>query len=168
MSLRLALAFLGLAVACAYGERVTCREVKKSDGSLGFDCASVVPTTDLTAQNLYILWLQSGKSGKDHALNIDVPNYQIQDVVQAAAKGGSGQSHTNINVNLARPEFSYTAQKEEKVGEVSQSFDVNLQYEKINGKSVHFADDGAGSERYAPLNGAIQEPSGSGSIRGRN
>jgi len=151
--LRVAFALLVLSVAATYGERVSCR-----DTGNGFDCVSVVPVQELTAQNLYVLWLKSGRQGGDQSLDIQVPNYKIADVIQAAAKGGDSHSKTAINVNLARPEFSYTAQKEEKVGQTSQSFDVNLQYDRVNGRAVHFADDGAGSERYAPLSGSIKEP----------
>jgi hypothetical protein len=150
---------LALAVASVAGERVNCREVNGR-----FDCVSVTPVSDLTAQNLYILWLQSNRQGQDHALNIDVPNYQIQDVIQAAAKGASANSHTNINVNLAKPDVTFLAQKEERIGDHTQSFDVSLQYDRLQGQSVHFADEGAGSQRYSPLTGSIQEPSGGSSF----
>jgi len=164
MSLRLVLVTLALAVASTYGERVTCREVKQSNGQVSFDCVSVVPQQDLEAKNAFILWLKSNREGQNHALNIDVPNYSIQDTIQAAAKGVGANSHTNINVNLAKPEVSYIAQKEEKLGDHTQSFDVNLQYDRLQGQSVHFADEGAGSQRYSTLQGRIEEPSGSASF----
>jgi hypothetical protein len=160
MSLRVVLV-LALAVASAYGERVTCREVKGSNGQVSFDCVSAVNSQDLAAKNEYILWLTSNAQGKAHDLNIDVPNYQIQDTIQAAAKGAAANSHTNVNVNLAKPEVTFIAQKEERLGDHTQTFDVNLEYSKIQGQSVHFADEGAGSQRYSALQGRIEEPSGS-------
>jgi len=158
MSLRLALIILGLAIASAYGERVNCRQVSDHNGQVAFDCVSVVPSQHLSAQNQYILWLKSGRSGQDHAVDINVPNYRVEDVIQAAAKGGDSKSHTNINVKLDRPEFTYQAQKEERVGQTHQSFGVNLEYQSIDGRAVHFADEGHNSQRYTPLSGNIREP----------
>jgi len=157
MALRVVAAFLALA-AVASGERVTCREVSSSGGNVGFDCVSVVPQQQLSAQNQYVLWLKSGGSGQNQNLDINVPNYRVEDVIQAAAKGGDSKSHTNINVKLDRPEFSYQAQKEERVGQTAQTFGVNLEYQSIDGRAVHFADEGSNSQRYSPLQGNIREP----------
>jgi len=135
---------------------VLCRPTEGSDGSITYDCDAPKPDQS-TLRSKHVLWLDA-LSGSDRDIRINVPNYRIEDVIQAAHKEGGSGGLTNIAINLQKPEISYIAEKEEKVGQQQQTFNVELLYERLGGKTVHFADEGASSQRYSPLRQAIREP----------
>jgi len=141
------------------GNSVLCQASTNSDGSLTYECDGAGGSApDLTLRSKHVLWLNGGGAGQDRTLNVNVPNYKLEGIIQAAHnKEGPGGS-TNININLKRPEISYIAQKEDAREAGEEKFNVNFEYEKLNGQTVHFADDGAGSQRYSPLRGSIGQP----------
>jgi len=147
------------------GNSVLCQPSTNSDGSITYECdGSGGSPPDLTLRSKHVLWLNGANGGQDRTLNVNVPNYKLEGIIQAAHnKQGSG-GNTNININLKKPEISYIAQKEDAREGGEEKFNVNFEYEKLNGQTVHFADDGAGSQRYSPLRGSIGSPGSSADL----
>jgi hypothetical protein len=143
---------------------VLCRPSELSDGSINYDCDSVGGSgPDLTIKSQHVLHL-NGAEGKDRNLYVNVPNYRIDGLIQAAQGKGGGLSNTNINVILQKPVITYEAQQQEGLRDAEEKFNVNFEYEKLDGQTVHFSDDSSsGSQRYSPLSGNIAEPGFRGS-----
>jgi len=116
-------------------------------------CDGVAPDA-ITLRAQHILWLTPNAPGSQ-AVNIEVPNYKIQELIQAGFKPSQG-GNTNINVLLKRPEQSADAQVD--VPKQSQgSTAVNLQYESPVNQKLHFPNDKA----YQALSGPLLPPGGS-------
>jgi len=129
---------------------VECQRQEVSPGRFRFVCEGVNKDA-ISLRSEHILWLQSN-GGQQQILDIEVPNYKIEELIKAGFKAGPGAG-TKINVLLKKPEQTYDAQVDVPPvasGEPS----VNLQYEPVDKVVVHFPNDKA----YSPLSGPILPP----------
>jgi len=125
-----------------------CQSSRTRDGGWKFTCN---PRSAPTLSSEHILWLQGPKGGKQ-IVDIEVPNYKIEELIKAGFKG-SGDSATLINVLLRRPQQLVDAQVED----IRSSFgapQVQLQYEPVQAKTVHYPVD----KPYSPLVGQLIPP----------
>jgi len=125
-----------------------CQSTRARDGGWKFTCN---PRSAPTLSSEHILWLQGPMGGKQ-VVDIEVPNYKIEELIKAGFKG-SGDSATLINVLLRRPVQLVDAQVED----IRSSFgapQVQLQYEPVQSKTVHYPVDKA----YSPLVGQLIPP----------
>jgi len=129
---------------------VECQRQEVSPGRFKFVCEGVNRDA-ISLRSEHILWLtQNG--GQPQIVDIEVPNYLIQEQIKAGFKAGEAGGST-INVLLKRPETSVDAQVD--VPSVAGGPPkVNLQYEAVDKKLVHFPNDQA----YSPLQGPILPP----------
>jgi len=127
-----------------------CRRQEVGPGQFKFVCDGV--QSDLiTLRSEHILWLTS-ENGVPQVVDIEVPNYKIDELIKAGYKGGAGGS-TKINVLLKRPEQTADAEVDVPKGGAG-STSVNLQYEPPVSQKVHFPND----KQYRPLSGPILPP----------
>ncbi len=129
---------------------VECQRQEVSPGRYKFVCEGVNKDA-ISLRSEHILWLQSN-GGQQQILDIEVPNYKIEELIKAGFKAAAGQG-PKINVLLKKPEQSYDAQVDvppSTAGEPS----VNLQYEPVDKVVVHFPND----KPYSPLSGPILPP----------
>lgn len=129
---------------------VECQRQEVSPGRFRFVCEGVNKDA-ISLRSEHILWLQSN-GGQQQILDIEVPNYKIEELIKAGFKAAPGQG-TKINVLLKKPEQTYDAQVDvppSTAGEPS----VSLQYEPVDKVVVHFPND----KPYSPLQGPILPP----------
>lgn len=108
----------------------------------------------------HVLWL-SGPKGGGQALEIEVPNYRVDELIKAGFKQGAGSGRTQINLLLRKPEQTYGAVAE-NTPDVGSDAEVSLQYEPVGPvQVVHFPND----KQYNPLTGPILPPDNSGGNR---
>jgi len=129
---------------------VECQRQEVSPGRYRFVCEGVNKDA-ISLRSEHILWLQSN-GGQQQILDIEVPNYKIEELIKAGFKATPGQG-PKINVLLKKPEQSYDAQVDVP-GSTSGEPSVNLQYEPVEKVVVHFPNDKA----YSPLSGPILPP----------
>lgn len=139
------------------GPSVECQRQEVGPGQFRFNCAGV-NQDQITLRNEHILWLTSDGSGPQ-VLDIEVPNYKINELIKAGYKTSAGGS-TKINVLLRRPEQSADAEVDVPKTQSGQT-SVNLQYEAPVSQLVHYPND----KPYRPLSGPILPPLAGG--RGR-
>jgi hypothetical protein len=128
-----------------------------SPGRFKFNCEGANPEA-LAVRSEHILWL-SGPAGQKQVLDIEVPNYKIEELIKAGFKTTPGEG-TLINLLLRRPQQSYDAQVD-TINSVAGTPQVNLQYEPVQKTLVHFPTDKA----YSPLQGPLIPPGGGGGGR---
>jgi len=129
---------------------VECQRQEVSPGRFRFVCEGVNKDA-ISLRSEHILWLQSN-GGQQQVLDIEVPNYKIEELIKAGFKASAGQG-PKINVLLKKPEQTYDAQVDvppSTAGEPS----VSLQYEPVDKVVVHFPND----KPYSPLSGPILPP----------
>jgi len=139
------------------GASVECQRQEVGPGQFKFNCAGV-NQEQITLRNEHILWLTSDGSGPQ-VLDIEVPNYKINELIKAGYKTSAGGS-TKINVLLRRPEQTADAEVDVPKSSAGQT-SVNLQYEQPSNQLVHYPND----KPYRPLSGPILPPLAGG--RGR-
>jgi len=108
----------------------------------------------ISLRSEHILWLQ-GPEGHQQVVDVEIPNYRIEELIQAGFKQGEGSGGTLINLLLRRPEQSYDAQVDQL--DVTKSIvqpSVQLQYEPVTKTVVHYPTD----KRYSPLRGPLIPP----------
>jgi hypothetical protein len=129
---------------------VECQRQEVSPGRYKFICEGVNKDA-ISLRSEHVLWLtQNG--GEPQIVDIEVPNYKIEELIKAGFKAGASDGST-INVLLKRPETTVDAQVD--VPSVAGGPPkVNLQYEAVDKKLVHFPNDQA----YSPLQGPILPP----------
>jgi hypothetical protein len=124
-----------------------CRSTEVSPGRFKVLCGSSGPTIS----NEHILWLQGG-DGAGQILDIEIPNYKIQELIKAGFKTSTVDG-AQINVLLKRPETLVDAQVDvPKV--IGGAPKVNIQYEPVQNQKIHFPND----QRYSTLTGPIEPP----------
>jgi len=132
--------------------RVNCQKNPGPDGRVRFVCAPLNPNL-VTLRSEHILWL-SGPKGGGQALEIEVPNYRVDELIKAGFKKGPGGGRTQINLLLRKPEQTYGAVAE-NTPDVGSDAEVSLQYEPVGPvQVVHFPND----QQYQPLSGPILPP----------
>jgi hypothetical protein len=112
-----------------------------------------VNPNNIALRSEHILWLQ-GPDGAKQVVDIEVPNYKIEELIKAGFKSQPGEG-TLINLLLRKPEQSYDAQVD-TINSVAGTPTVNLQYEPVQKTLVHFPTDKA----YSPLQGPLIPPGG--------
>lgn len=127
-----------------------CKRQETSPGRYKFVCDGINPNS-IALRSEHILWL-TGPAGQKHVVDIEVPNYKIEELIKAGFKNTPGGG-TNINVLLRRPEQSYDAQVD-TIPPAGGTPSVNLQYEPVQKTLVHFPND----KPYSPLQGPILPP----------
>lgn len=132
--------------------QVECKRQEVSPGRFKFVCDGVNPNS-IALRSEHILWL-TGPEGQKQVVDIEVPNYKIEELIKAGFKSSPGEG-TLINVLLRKPEQSYDAQVDQ-VTSVAGTPSVNLQYEPVEKTLVHFPTDKA----YSPLQGPLIPPGG--------
>jgi len=132
--------------------QVECKRQEVSPGRFKFVCDGVNPNS-IALRSEHILWL-TGPEGQKQVVDIEVPNYKIEELIKAGFKSAPGEG-TLINVLLRKPEQSYDAQVDQ-VTSVAGTPSVNLQYEPVEKTLVHFPTDKA----YSPLQGPLIPPGG--------
>jgi hypothetical protein len=132
--------------------QVECKRQEVSPGRFKFVCEGVNPNA-IALRSEHILWL-TGPEGQKQVVDIEVPNYKIEELIKAGFKSQPGEG-TLINVLLRKPEQSYDAQVDQ-VNSVAGTPSVNLQYEPVEKTLVHFPTDKA----YSPLQGPLIPPGG--------
>ncbi|XP_021967466.1 uncharacterized protein LOC110862562 isoform X2 [Folsomia candida] len=132
--------------------QVECKRQEVSPGRFKFVCDGVNPNS-IALRSEHILWL-TGPEGQKQVVDIEVPNYKIEELIKAGFKSQPGEG-TLINVLLRKPEQSYDAQVDQ-VNSVAGTPSVNLQYEPVEKTLVHFPTDKA----YSPLQGPLIPPGG--------
>jgi len=85
-------------------------------------------------------------------VNIEVPNYKIQELIKAGFKAGS-QGSSSINVLLKKPEQTVDAQVD-KPKVLQGPPKVSITYEQPGKQTIHFPND----KQYSPLTGPILPP----------
>lgn len=135
------------------GSGVQCQQQQISPGNYKFVCQGAAPSLKST----HILWLP-GQNGQSQVVDIEVPNYKIQELIQAGYKQSSGSQNTQINVKLKKPDQSYDAQIDQQK-QVPFQPNVNLQYEDVKDTVVHYPND----KPYSPLQGPLSPPDSSSS-----
>lgn len=140
---------------------VKCEKRPGPGGKLSFICRPLSPEL-ITLKSEHVLWLPGPKGG-GQALEIEVPNYRVDELIKAGFKKGPGGASTRINVLLKKPEQAYGAVAEETPS-IDADAEVNLQYEPVGPvQIVHFPND----KQYGPLSGPILPPdNGSGGSGG--
>lgn len=140
---------------------VKCEKRPGPNGRLSFICRPLSPEL-ITLKSEHILWLPGPKGGAQ-ALEIEVPNYKVDELIKAGFKKGGAGGSTRINVLLKKPEQAYGAVAEETPS-IDSDAEVNLQYEPVGPvQIVHFPND----KQYNPLTGPILPPdNGSGGSGG--
>lgn len=133
--------------------QVECRRQEVSPGRFKFVCEGVNPNS-ISLRSEHILWLE-GPEGQKQVVDIEVPNYKIEELIKAGFKSKPGESGTLINVLLKKPEQSYDAQVDQ-ITSIAGTPSVNLQYEPVQPVKVHFPVD----KPYSPLQGPIEQPGG--------
>jgi len=132
--------------------QVECKRQEVQPGKFKFVCDGVNPNA-IALRSEHILWL-TGPEGQKQVVDIEVPNYKIEELIKAGFKTSPGEG-TLINVLLRRPEQSYDAQVD-TINSVAGTPSVNLQYEPVEKTLVHFPTDKA----YSPLQGPLIPPGG--------
>jgi len=133
--------------ALGAGAQVQCKSQEVSPGKYKFVCEGVDPAT-IALCSEHILWI-NGPSGQQQVLDIEVPNYKVEELIKAGFKPGSDGA-TQINILLKKPEQSYDAQIDElKVGQGAPT--VNLQYQPVEKVKVHYPVDKPYSKLQEPL-----------------
>jgi len=130
--------------------QVECKRQEVSPGNFKFVCEGVNKDS-ITLRSEHILWLQN-EGGKQQVLDIEVPNYKIDELIKAGFKTTPGGG-TQVNVLLKKPEQSYDAEVDIPSVEGGVPT-VNLQYEPVDKTVVHFPND----KQYRPLSGPILPP----------
>lgn len=130
--------------------QVECKPQQVSPGRYKFVCEGVNKDA-ISLKSEHILWLQNS-GGEQQILDIEVPNYKIEELIKAGFKTTPGQG-PKINVLLKKPEQTYDAQVDQPKP-VAGEPTVNLQYEAVDKTVVHFPND----KPYSPLQGPILPP----------
>jgi len=131
---------------------IECKRQETSPGQFKFNCEGVQKDL-ITLKSEHILWLQ-GADGSNQAIEIEVPNYKIDELIKAGFTEGKSGGGTQINVLLKRPEQTYEAEADVQNPGLSQP-SVSLQYEPVGPATiVHFPND----KDYRPLSGPILPP----------
>jgi len=132
------------------GPTAECQRQEVAPGRYKFVCGGVNPEA-ISLKREHILWL-TGSGGQQQVVDIEIPNYKILELIKAGFKAG-GVSENVINVLLKRPETSVDAQID-KVTSTQGVPKVQIQYEAVDKKLVHFPND----QPYSPLQGPILPP----------
>ncbi|XP_021962071.1 potassium/sodium hyperpolarization-activated cyclic nucleotide-gated channel 2 [Folsomia candida] len=137
--------------------QVQCKSQESSpgSGSFKFSCEGVDPS-QISLRSEHILWLE-GPNGQKQVIDVDIPNYKIEELIKAGFKPGEGQG-TQINLKLKKPDQSYEAQKDD-IKSQQGTPTVNLQYEPVQKTVAHFPSD----KPYSPLQGPLLPPGGGSS-----
>jgi len=139
---------------------VKCEKRPGPGGKLSFICRPLSPEL-ITLKSEHVLWLPGPKGG-GQALEIEVPNYRVDELIKAGFKKSQGGGSTRINVLLRKPEQAYGAVAEETPS-IDSDAEVNLQYEPVGPvQIVHFPND----KQYNPLSGPILPPDNGSGDRG--
>lgn len=109
------------------------------------------PRAAPSVRSEHILWL-SGPQGSQQILDIEIPNYKINELIKAGFKT-SPVSNTQINVLLRKPE-QFVDSQVQPITSLSGAPQVNLQYEPVQSTLVHFPVD----KPYSPLQGQLVPP----------
>jgi len=141
--------------SAAPGEaQVECRKQETAPGKFKFVCDGVRQEL-VTLRSEHILWLTADSTGPK-VVDIEVPNYKIDELIKAGYKTAPG-GDTTINVFLKKPEQSAEAEVDVPKGSDGDTV-VNLQYEQPTSEIVHFPND----KQYTPLRGPILPPLNAG------
>jgi hypothetical protein len=120
-----------------------CTTTADSNGDLRVNCRVRNPQ-DLTFRTKHILWITPGAQGSQN-YNIDIDNYRLEELIQAAFKPGQDTS-SKFNILVKRPQHSYDAQIEKLTVPLNKP-EINLQYEPVKDLQVHYPTD----KQYSPL-----------------
>jgi len=118
-----------------------------SSGSSSSGTGREPPTLNLE----HVLWIQQD-GGQSQTVDVEIPNYRINELVKAGFKGTPG-GDTRVNVLVKKPELTYNAEvatPESHSGVPS----VAVQYETVQDLLVHYPVD----KPYRPLSGPILPP----------
>jgi len=132
---------------------IQCQMQDTGSGNYKFVCDGA-NRESISLRSEHILWLQ-GPEGHQQVVDVEIPNYRIEELIQAGFKQGEGSSGTLINLLLRRPEQSYDAQVDQL--DLTKSIvqpSVQLQYEPVTKTVVHYPTD----KRYSPLQGPLTPP----------
>ncbi|OXA61628.1 transcription factor SOX-3 [Folsomia candida] len=137
--------------------QVQCKsqETAPGSGSFKFSCEGVDPN-QISLRSEHILWLE-GPAGQKQVIDVDIPNYKIEELIKAGFKPSQGQG-TQINLKLKKPDQTYEAQKDD-IKSQQGTPTVNLQYEPVQKTVAHFPSD----KPYSPLQGPLLPPGGGSS-----
>lgn len=129
---------------------VECQRQEVAPGRYKYVCDGADKDA-ISLRSEHILWLQGG-GGQEQILDIEVPNYKIEELIKAGFKSAPGQG-PKINVLLKKPETTYDAQVDVPASTAGEP-SVSLQYEPVDKVVVHFPND----KPYSPLSGPILPP----------
>jgi hypothetical protein len=129
--------------------RTKCRNQKVGPGRFKFICDGIRQDL-ITLQYEHILWLTNDGSGQ--VIDIEVPNYKINELIKAGYKTTVG-SDTEINVLLKRPEQDANAEVDDLVVPVPSPA-VSVLYEPPISQIIHFPT----NKKYRALSGPILPP----------
>jgi hypothetical protein len=129
--------------------RTKCRNQKVGPGRFKFICDGVRQDL-ITLQYEHILWLTNDGSGQ--VIDIEVPNYKINELIKAGYKTTTG-SDTEINVLLKRPQQDANAEVDDLVVPVPSPA-VSVLYEPPISQIIHFPT----NKKYRALSGPILPP----------
>lgn len=139
---------------------VQCKNQETAPGKFKFVCDGVDKNA-ISLKSEHVLWL-TNSGGKQQIVDIEIPNYKIEELIKAGFKTLPGQGSL-INLLLKKPEQTYDAQVD-KLPEAGGTPTVNLQYEAGSKVLVHYPND----KPYSPLQGPILPPlAGTGASGGR-
>jgi len=130
--------------------KVDCKPKETSPGKFTFVCDGV-DKESISLRSEHVLWLSSA-GGQQQIVDIEIPNYKIEELIKAGFKNQPGQGSL-INLLLKKPEQSYDAQVE-AVPQAGGTPTVSLNYEPVQKSLVHFPND----KPYSPLTGPILPP----------
>lgn len=115
---------------------VQCRASPDGSGNVKYDCSGVNKDA-ITLKTEHILWLES-QNGQNQNLDIEIPNYNIDEFIKAAFKAAGPQQGANINIVLKKPDVTYNAQKDDAPKPQSSQPAVSVNYQPVDKISVHY------------------------------
>lgn len=115
---------------------VQCKAAPDGSGKIKYDCSGVNKDA-ITLKTEHFLWLESPSSSSQN-LDIEIPNYNIDEFIKAAYKALGPQEGAKINILLKKPDVTYNAEKGDAPKADQSQPAVNVNYQPVDKISVHY------------------------------
>ncbi|CAL8110292.1 unnamed protein product [Orchesella dallaii] len=138
---------------------VQCKATPGAGGKFKYDCSGVNKDA-ITLKTEHFLWLEN-QAGSAQNLDVEIPNYNIDEFIKAAYKALGPQDGAKINILLKKPDVTYNAEKEDQPQADVGAPAVSVNYQPVEKISVHYPTQkqystggGSGSSAAASAGGA--------------
>jgi len=115
---------------------VQCKATPDAGGKFKYDCSGVNKDA-ITLKTEHFLWLEN-QAGSSQNLDVEIPNYNIDEFIKAAYKTLGPQDGAKINILLKKPDVTYNAQKDDAPKADVGAPSVSVNYQPVDKISVHY------------------------------